>query len=127
MKKTQKIIKYTIFTLAIILIIAAFPILNFQQEPNLNPLPSQYKKGVYHVHSIFSDGNGTIDDITRAADKAKLNFVILSDHGRPNTEAMNATDWIGKVLLIGGTEISTNMSGLPESSPFACNFSASIT
>jgi hypothetical protein len=108
MKKTQKIIKYTIFTLAIILIIAAFPILNFQKEPNLNPLPSQYKKGVYHVHSIFSDGNGTIDDITRAADKAKLNFVILSDHGRPNIEAMNATDWLGKVLLIGGTEISTN-------------------
>ncbi len=112
MKKTQTIIKYTIFSIAFILLLAAFPILNFQKEPNLNPLQSHYKKGVYHIHSIFSDGNGTIDDITRAAEKAKLNFIILSDHGRPNIEAMNATDWIGKVLLIGGSELSLNSGHL---------------
>ncbi len=108
MKKTQRIIKYTIFSLAFILFIIAFPILSFRQEPNLNPLQSDYKKGVYHIHSIFSDGNGSVDEIAQAAEKAKLNFLILSDHGRPNIEAMNSTDWIGKVLLIGGSELSLN-------------------
>lgn len=39
----------------------------------------QYK-GVIHIHSLNSDGSGDIDIITRAAKKANLSWIIITDH-----------------------------------------------
>ncbi len=77
--------------LGVLLIAIAFSSLSFKQRVNDNPLPSFYKKGVYHLHSTFSDGRGGIEAISRAAGKQDLDFVILTDHGRPNRRSSAAT------------------------------------
>ena len=88
-----------------LLIAVAFSSLSFKQRVNDNPLPLFYKKGVYHLHSTFSDGRGGIEAISRAAEKQDLDFVILTDHGRPNRQASAATAWNHDVLLVGASEV----------------------
>ena len=36
--------------------------------------------GIIHVHSTFSDGSGTPAEIMEAANRANIDFVILTDH-----------------------------------------------
>ena len=61
--------------------------------------------GVTHVHTIHSDGGGTVTDIAAAADAAGLDFVVITDHNnlaaKPE-EGYNDSD----ILTIIGTEIS---------------------
>jgi len=111
-KRNKKIIKYIFFCFIIIIILIIFPIFSYHKEININPLQSFYKKGAYHMHSIFSDGKGTIYDITKAASQLKLDFVILTDHGEPNIKASKSTSWLSDVLLIGGSEFSLNSGHL---------------
>jgi hypothetical protein len=63
-------------------------------------------RGAYHVHSVASDGTGTVEEIAAAAARAGLRFVILTDHGdaykRPS-----APRYVGSVLCIEAVEIST--------------------
>jgi hypothetical protein len=62
--------------------------------------------GAYHVHTIRSDGTGTVDEVAAAAARAGLKFVIFTDHGdgvrRPDPPTYRAG-----VLCIDGVEIST--------------------
>lgn len=39
-------------------------------------------KGAFHIHSTFSDGTGTIDEISKSAKKVGLDFIIITDHNR---------------------------------------------
>ena len=41
---------------------------------NNRPLPSFYKKGVFHLHSTFSDGLGTVAEICRDASRPEPGF-----------------------------------------------------
>ena len=63
-------------------------------------------RGVFHVHTRRSDGTGTIDDVARAAARAGLAFVILTDHGDATREPDRPTYRSG-VLCIDAVEIST--------------------
>jgi len=112
MKRLKKITKFIFYTSLILLLIIIIPMFSFRKESNLYPLPSNYKKGVYHFHSIFSDGKGNLDEITKAASELKLDFAILTDHGNPNLESSMATSWLNNVLLIGGSELSLNSGHL---------------
>lgn len=112
MKTIKRILKYLFYVLVIVIIITIIPILSFQREPNLNPLQSFYKKGVYHIHSLFSDGKGDINEIADAASRLKLDFAILTDHGRPNLACAGSTGWNNNVLLMGGSEFSVNAGHL---------------
>jgi hypothetical protein len=112
MRRLKKIAKIIFYTTLILLLIIIIPMFSFRKESNQNPLPSNYKKGVYHFHSIFSDGKGTLDEITKAASELKLDFAILTDHGNPNLKASMATAWVNNVLLIGGSELSSNAGHL---------------
>lgn len=102
----KKIFKAILVILAVAIAVTAFNSLSFQKRINGNPLPSFYKKGVFHVHSDFSDGSGSIEEICRAAGGQNLDFVILADHGRPNLQASAATAWIHDTLLVGASEFS---------------------
>jgi len=103
LKKTGKAL---VFLAAAGLAVVAFNGLTFQQRVNNRPLPSLCKKGVFHMHSDFSDGLGTVAEICRAASAQNLDFVILTDHGRPNRESSAATSWRDGTLLIGASEFS---------------------
>jgi len=100
------------FLVAAGLAVVAFNGISFQQRVNNRPLPSFYKKGVFHLHSTFSDGKGTVAEICRAAAAQNLDFVILTDHGRPNREASAATAWKDGTLLIGASEFSLHAGHL---------------
>ena len=102
----KKIFRALLVILAVVIAITAYNSFSFQKRTNNRPLPSYYKKGVFHVHSSFSDGSGSIDEICRAAQSQNLDFVILCDHGRPNLKASAATAWIHDTLLIGASEFS---------------------
>jgi hypothetical protein len=108
----RRIIVILLIILVILIIISLAPPLFYKKEINTNPLAQHYKKGVYHVHSLYSDGRGSIDQITKAAAQCELDFVILTDHGGPNLESSSSTGWLNQVLLIGGTEISLNSGHL---------------
>jgi len=69
-------------------------------------LPPHVLAGGYHVHSNRSDGTGTIEEIARAAARAGLQFVILTDHG-DGTRPPLAPAWIDGVLVVDAVELST--------------------
>ena len=63
-------------------------------------------RGAYHVHSLRSDGTGTLDDIAAAAARSGLQFVVLTDHG-DGTRAPEPPQYRSGVVCIDGVEIST--------------------
>lgn len=83
--------------------------------------------GAYHVHSKYSDGYGRPAGIAAAAARRGLDFVILTDHGNPNREALESQGRIAGVLLIAGSELSVSRGHLvaldfaPPERPFAQN------
>ena len=55
---------------------------------------------VIHLHSLFSDGTGTVEEIARAAEG--IDVVLLTDH-----DTMEARPgWYGDVLVLVGEEVS---------------------
>ena len=104
----RKFFKFVSSLLIVFLIAIGFISLSFKQRINNHSLPSFYKKGAFHIHSSFSDGRGGIAEISRDAKRSNLDFVILTDHGRPNLPASAATGWINDILLIGASEFSLN-------------------
>jgi len=69
-------------------------------------------EGVYHVHSRFSDGHATVDEIARTASRERVDFVLLTDHGNPNEKALEAQARKDRVMIIAGTELSVNRGHL---------------
>jgi hypothetical protein len=70
------------------------------------PLPPTIALGAYHVHSSRSDGTGTVDDIAAAAQRAGLQFVIVTDHG-DGTRPIDPPAYRHGVLCLDGAEISS--------------------
>jgi hypothetical protein len=108
----RKIIKYGLILITIFAIAVLLPMVRFFKQDHQEPLPNCFKKGVYHLHSIHSDGGGITDEICAAGNKRGLDFVILTDHGNPNLLSSSATAWKENLLLIGGTEISLHCGHL---------------
>ena len=63
-------------------------------------------RGAIHVHSLYSDGSGTVEEIAAAAGRAGLDFVILTDHNTLQPMGDDREGWYGGVLVICGTELS---------------------
>ncbi|MDP2914720.1 MAG: PHP domain-containing protein [Candidatus Aminicenantes bacterium] len=75
--------------------------------------PSLYEvEGAYHMHSRYSDGRKTVDQIAKVAAGAGLDFIVLTDHGRPNFAALDAQGKKEGVLVLAGSEISSNRGHL---------------
>jgi hypothetical protein len=63
--------------------------------------------GVIHVHTVASDGSGTVADVMHAAEKANLSFIAITDHNVAMTESGLAED-PPDLPIISGEEFSTN-------------------
>lgn len=59
-------------------------------------------KGAIHIHSLYSDGTGDINSISKAAKKAGLKWIIITDHNNMDVEE----GIINGVCVIRGEEIS---------------------
>lgn len=105
-------IRFAIFALLVVAVIAA-------AVPSLLPPPASSTpvmawqpstpvvRGAFHVHSVASDGTGSIDEIAAAAARAGLQFVILTDHG-DGTRVAEPPRYRSGVLCIDGVEVSTS-------------------
>ncbi len=76
--------------------------------------------GAMHIHSTYSDGAGTVEEIAAAANRAGLDFLVLCDHSSLQARADGKDGWRGRTLVLIGTEITTDAGhllalGVPES------------
>ncbi len=62
--------------------------------------------GVIHVHSTYSDGTGTVEQIASYASETGLDFVILTDHNTAKAREEGKEKWFDKVMMIVGYEIN---------------------
>lgn len=67
--------------------------------------------GALHVHSKYSDGSGTIKKIVRAAKKASLDYIIITDHNTLRAMENGAEGWYDDLLVLVGEEIGRYRSG----------------
>ena len=61
---------------------------------------------VIHLHSTWSDGTGTVPQIMRAAKKAGVDVVLLTDHDNLRAREHGQEGWHDGVLLLVGEEIT---------------------
>jgi len=76
--------------------------------------------GAMHIHSTYSDGAGTVEEIAVAANRAGLDFLVLCDHSTLQAHTDGRDGWRGRTLVLIGTEITTDAGhllalGVPES------------
>jgi hypothetical protein len=61
--------------------------------------------GVLHIHSRHSDGSGTVRQIIKAARKAGLDYIIVTDHNTLQAMEDGAEGWYDGLLVLVGEEI----------------------
>lgn len=100
--------------LALVLVLLIGAAIPFLLPPHTQATPAPHwvasgvpVRGAYHVHSVRSDGTGSVDEISAAASRAGLQFVIFTDHGDA-TRPPEAPAYRHGVLCIDGTEINTD-------------------
>jgi hypothetical protein len=114
MKLTRKKILLSILALFPLYIIwLSFNLLSFKtyKAPSLKPSPLDIQ-GVFHIHSTYSDGRKSLDEIAKLASQADLDFIILTDHGSPNYESYSSQGWKEGVLVLAGSELSVSRGHL---------------
>jgi hypothetical protein len=62
--------------------------------------------GCIHIHSVYSDGSGTIGEISRQAEEVGLDFIMISDHNNLRALHRGEEGWYGNVLTLIGYEIN---------------------
>ena len=65
-----------------------------------------YLWAVYHVHSALSDGLRSPEEIAKAAKKAGVGLVLLTDHGKPHFKASTYQEDFEGVRVVGGSEVA---------------------
>jgi hypothetical protein len=114
MKLTRKKVLLSILALFLLYIIwLSFNLLSFKtyKAPALKPSPLEVQ-GVYHIHSTYSDGRKSLDEIAKLASQADLDFIILTDHGSPNYKSYSSQGWKEGVLVLAGSELSVSRGHL---------------
>jgi methylmalonyl-CoA mutase cobalamin-binding subunit len=61
---------------------------------------------VIHAHSTYSDGTGTVPEIARAAERAGVDVVLLTDHDTLEAKRRGEERWYGDALVLVGEEVS---------------------
>ena len=88
-------------------------LIQFKSYQNLSPPLSPHEIiGSYHIHSTLSDGQKKPDKIAEIAARSSLDFIILTDHGAPNWESLASKGWKQGILVLAGSEISSNRGHL---------------
>lgn len=77
-------------------------------NPNLT---SRYV-GAVHVHSLYSDGGGTVSTVVQAGQETGLDFIILTDHGTLQPRYDGYQKYYGDLLLLVGEEVNTSAGHL---------------
>jgi len=62
--------------------------------------------GALHVHTVKSNGAGTLAEVLAAARRAGLSFLIITDHDTRGYADEGAEGWHGEIFVLTGEEIS---------------------
>ena len=62
--------------------------------------------GAIHIHSVYSDGTGQIEDIVKAAADSGLDFIIMTDHNTLKPKEDGYEKWMYNVMVIIGYEVN---------------------
>lgn len=62
-------------------------------------------RGAIHVHTVYSDGSGTMPEIVRAAAGRGLDFVVITDHWSLRARQEGWERWHGRLLVLVGAEL----------------------
>ncbi|MFI5144108.1 MAG: CehA/McbA family metallohydrolase [Ignavibacteria bacterium] len=62
--------------------------------------------GAIHIHSTYSDGTGSIEDIVKAAADSGLDFIIMTDHNTLKPKEDGYEKWMNNVMVIIGYEVN---------------------
>ncbi|OPX21802.1 MAG: hypothetical protein B1H02_07070 [Candidatus Latescibacteria bacterium 4484_107] len=60
-----------------------------------------------HIHSIHSDGSGTMPQIIEAGQLADLDFLIVTDHDTLEAKAAGWEGWHERLLVLVGEEVAS--------------------
>ena len=63
--------------------------------------------GVIHIHTKYSDGAGTFEEIARIANSQHLDYLVVTDHNTLKPLRDGKQGWHGMTLVLVGMEIST--------------------
>lgn len=66
--------------------------------------------GAIHIHTKYSDGTSSIEDIVKYAKKAGLNWIIITDHNNIEGLKNGKEGYYDDVCVLVGTEISPGKS-----------------
>ncbi len=61
---------------------------------------------VVHLHSLYSDGTGTVPEIAQAARRAGVDVVMLTDHDTLEAKRQGEEGWHDGVLVLVGEEVT---------------------
>lgn len=68
----------------------------------------KYKsKGAIHLHTTCSDGTGSLKEVVKAAKRAGLEWIIITDHN--NLACLSEEGWHEGIAVIVGEEISPDL------------------
>lgn len=108
----KKRILFVLLALFLVYILwLGFILLRFKPNKSSQASLSEVE-GVYHIHSRFSDGRKPVDKIIRVASRVRLDFIILTDHGKPNFDSLLSEGWKEGVLVLAGSELSVSRGHL---------------
>lgn len=62
--------------------------------------------GALHMHSVFSDGSGEVNDIISQANEVGLDYIIITDHNTLRALYEGYEGWHGNTLLLVGAELN---------------------
>jgi len=62
--------------------------------------------GALHMHSVFSDGSGEVEEIALAASEIGLDYIILTDHNTLRAMKEDCEGWYKNTFLLVGCEIN---------------------
>ncbi|MFC2133244.1 PHP domain-containing protein [Bacteroidota bacterium] len=62
--------------------------------------------GAIHIHTIYSDGSGEVEEIAKNAEEVGLDFILITDHNTLRAQQEGCEKWYGKTLALVGCEIN---------------------
>jgi hypothetical protein len=92
--KKRKILSCFLILITVYLVWLAFHLLSFKSYTTIPQKDSLFElTGVFHIHSSFSDGKSSVEQIARYASTISLDFIVITDHGSPNYESLASEGW----------------------------------
>lgn len=102
-KKVFVIFLVLLFLISLRIATYSFPNTGSRSNPAANGLYDY--KGLIHVHTTYSDGAGTAEEVAETADRAGIDFLITTDHNTLQPMMDQKEGWYHQLLLLNGEEI----------------------